>query len=154
MPFEMMPAGRYWVGDLCYVMQDPTDTIWQEFCNLTCLPNGEVRDGKTTLANGLTVWAATTMFGDGTYRDYEGYRYPVDAGLIGCVDLDELTNKLHQPTADDLKLGRIVVMDKPFRCERDEDGTFFIGDVTIETGEIWNDDDYEEDEEDEDDNWD
>ena len=30
----MMPAGKYYVGDLCYVM---TDAEWDEMCGLFCL---------------------------------------------------------------------------------------------------------------------
>ena len=31
-----MPAGRYYIGDLCYVMSDEE---WDEFCSLTIKDN-------------------------------------------------------------------------------------------------------------------
>ena len=31
-----MPAGKYYIGDLCYVMSDKE---WEEFCSLTIKDN-------------------------------------------------------------------------------------------------------------------
>ena len=54
----------------------------------------------------------STMHGDGCYLDNEEYEYPVDAGLIGCIRLDDIND----PKFDrDNVHGRIHTFDKPFR---------------------------------------
>lgn len=44
----MMPAGTYYVGDLCYVMHD----VWDEFCDIT-IEGLSVLDGVFSLKNGV-----------------------------------------------------------------------------------------------------
>ena len=42
-----MPAGKYYVGDLCYVM---TDEEWEEFCGITINGNKCI-DGEFQLSD-------------------------------------------------------------------------------------------------------
>jgi hypothetical protein len=82
----MMKAGKYYIGDLCYVMHPE----WDEFCELTT--NGHnVLDGEFNLKDGRRFATFTTKWGDGTYRDEQGRSYGVDAGLIGCIAVDDIT---------------------------------------------------------------
>lgn len=73
-PAGTMPAGRYWVGDLCYVL-DAED--WSQ------LPHPG--DGLFELPDGRTVAKFSTVHGDGTYGDDFGNEYAVDSGTIGCI---------------------------------------------------------------------
>ncbi len=79
-----MTKGTYWVGDLCYVLGD----VWDEFCDLTL--NDGNRSGEYTLSDGRRFAYSSTSWGDGVYLDQMGNKYPVDAGLIGCVLADSI----------------------------------------------------------------
>jgi len=83
----MMRPGTYYVGDLCYVMHPQ----WREVCNLMFASgdNG-VLDGEFNLANGVRFAVHGTAYGDGTYLDEQGREYPVDAGLIGCIRVEDV----------------------------------------------------------------
>jgi hypothetical protein len=81
----MMKSGRYYVGDLCYVLHDR----WDEFCALTIV-GSRVLDGEFNLKDGTRFATFTTQWGDGTYRDQQGREYGVDAGLIGCIAVDDI----------------------------------------------------------------
>lgn len=133
--FNMMPAGVYYVGDLCYVMHPQ----WDEFCRITISDN-HCLDGEFSLANGVRFCSYGTFFGDGCYFDQNGREYGVDAGLIGCIRVEDIND----PTAA-LSGGQIIEFTEPFETSCD-DGTIYIGHVEIDT----KDDDDEEFEEDED----
>ena len=60
----MMKAGTYYIGDLCYVLDD----CWDEFCSLTIVGD-KVLDGEFNFADGTRFATFTTRWGDGTYRD-------------------------------------------------------------------------------------
>jgi len=83
----MMRAGTYYVGDLCYVMHPQ----WKEVCDLMFACDGnQVLDGEFNLANGVRFAVHSTAYGDGTYMDLDGREYPVDAGLIGCIRVEDV----------------------------------------------------------------
>ncbi len=83
----MMRPGKYLVGDLCYVMHPQ----WTEVCDLMFATDGSgVLDGEFNLANGVRFSVQSTAYGDGTYFDEEGRKYPVDAGLIGCIRVEDV----------------------------------------------------------------
>ena len=119
-----MPAGEYYIGDLCYVMHDE----WDEFCKLTISGN-RVLDGEFNLADGRRFATFTTKWGDGNYFDEDGKSYDVDAGLIGCIKLDDidLTNK-----DNFLAGGRVVEFVQPFSTFK-AGSVIRIGNVVIET---------------------
>ncbi len=81
-----MPAGRYYIGDLCYVM---TDDEWDEFCSITIKGN-ECLDGEFEMRDGRRFATYGTKWGDGEYQDQHGNRYGVDAGLIGCILVEDI----------------------------------------------------------------
>lgn len=128
----MMPAGKYYVGDLCYVMHE----AWDEFCDITIEVN-RCLDGEFNLKDGRRFATFGTKWGDGEYRDQLGNRYGVDAGLIGCIRVDDID--LNDPS-NFLDGGNIVEFTQPFsvsggRAENNSswDGVIRIGHLMIET---------------------
>ncbi len=128
---SMFPAGKYYVGDLCYAIDD---SEWDDFCNLTIV--GErVLDGEFPW-KGSALYTHGTFYGDGTYIDNHGREYGVDAGLIGVLPA-HLISKSEYGNFEDPEngLGHIIEFTKPFECGY-EDGTFIIGDdIEIPTGD-------------------
>ena len=85
----MMRPGTYYVGDLCYVMHPQ----WKEVCALMFASGDKgVLDGEFNLANGVRFAVQRTAYGDGTYQDDQGRDYPVDAGLIGCIRVEDVVD--------------------------------------------------------------
>ena len=85
----MMRSGTYYVGDLCYVMHPQ----WKEVCDLMfATGDNTVLDGEFNLANGVRFTLHSTAYGDGTYQDQQGRKYPVDAGLIGCIRVEDVVD--------------------------------------------------------------
>jgi hypothetical protein len=124
-----MPAGTYYVGDLCYVLNDE----WSDFCDRTIV-DGRCLNGEIVLSNGVRVASYQTAYGDGLYNDIDGNKYAVDAGLIGCVKVEDCD------ISNIRDLGHIVVFDTFFRTGVTKGGTIWFGDkVEIETGH-WDED--------------
>lgn len=123
-----MPAGKYYVGDLCYVLHSE----WDECCDLFFRDrNGGCNQGEFNLSDGRRFASYNTMYGDGSYTDMNGRGYSVDAGLIGCILLSDidLTNK-----DNFLQGGQIVDFDEEFTTSTYE-GNISFGDLVIPTGE-------------------
>ena len=130
----MMNPGEYYIGDLCYVMHDK----WEEFCDITI--NGDnVVDGEFTLKDGTRFATFTTKWGDGCYMDQEGREYSVDAGLIGCILVSDISAEEKKNIRD----GHVVTFDYPFAPYKTESGVIRFLDVAIDTDPA--DDDYEDD---------
>lgn len=130
----MMPAGRYYVGDLCYVM---TDEEWSEFCDLTIRGN-TVLDGEFQFRDGRRFASYSTMYGDGLYQDQYGRKYSVDAGLIGCIRVEDIRANKY---SDISQLGAITDVSVDFvtgggRGDRTWGGTIQFGAIAIETGDV------------------
>jgi hypothetical protein len=118
-----MKAGKYYVGDLCYVLGDR----WTEVCDLIITPNGTCLNGEFELTDGTKFAIYGTAYGDGVYQDQEGNPYPVDSGSIGCVLVDQITEG-HL----DITLGNIIDFSEDFSTGED-DGTIQFGEVEIDT---------------------
>jgi hypothetical protein len=123
----MMPAGKYYIGDLCYVMHGE----WDEFCALTIQGNS-LLNGEFSLKDGRRFASFTTKYGDGSYFDEEGRSYSVDAGLIGCIlvediDLSDKSNFLNG--------GQVVNFDRDFTTFS-SGGVIRIGNVVIDTEDM------------------
>ena len=132
-------AGTYYVGDLCYAIGDR----WDEFCDLTIKSSSEgveCLDGDFIMKDGTRLWTHKTMYGDGVYRDTEGRRYAVDAGLIGVISIDQVDSK---PTW--LEGGQTIKFDRSFEPYYNE-GKFVIGHVEINTSGVDDEPMYDEDE--------
>ena len=123
----MMKAGKYYVGDLCYVLHDR----WDEFCSLTCSGN-RVLDGEFNLADGTRFATFTTKYGDGNYFDQEGKSYDVDAGLIGCVALADIN---FDDKSNSVAGGRVVEFVKDFTTFS-AGGVISIGNISIDTDPV------------------
>ena len=130
-----MPAGKYYIGDLCYVMHDE----WDEFCGITIKDN-DVLDGEFVLGDGRRFATYGTAYGDGTYRSNIGTNHAVDAGLIGCIRLEDIRDTTYDDISD---LGAIVEFDAPFETS-ELDGVIRFGHVVIDTAmEDFDEEDYD-----------
>lgn len=134
-----MPAGDYYVGDLCYVLHDE----WDEVCSITIKDN-QCLDGEFTLKDGRRFAMYHTAWGDGEYYDQLGRSYGVDAGLIGCILIDDvdLLNDMNH-----IKGGQVVNFPHDFHTSGkgdnpEWDGAIRFGKLVIET----NPDEVEEEE--------
>jgi hypothetical protein len=134
----MMKAGKYYVGDLCYVL----DNRWNEFCSVT-IPGNKVLDGEMQLPDGTKFATYCTAFGDGVYNDQFGNSYGVDAGLIGCVLVEDIDKEI--PVANLTRLGAVFDFPNDFETSGN-DGVIVIGHVVIDTGDQSDEEDYSDDE--------
>ena len=126
-----MPAGKYYIGDLCYVMDD---TEWVEFCSIT-IDGHNVIDGEFQLKDGRRFATYGTAYGDGAYHDQYGHSYSVDAGLIGCIKVKDIRAEKYENLLD---LGSIMEFDNSFvtlggRGDEAWEGVIQFGHVMIET---------------------
>ena len=129
-----MPPGKYYVGDLCYVM---TNEEWREFCDIT-LDGQKVKDGEFEFKDGRRFATYSTAFGDGVYHDQYGHSYSVDAGLIGCILVEDIKANKYDNLLD---LGAILEFDTEFvtsggRGESGWEGTIQFDYVYIETNPV------------------
>lgn len=136
----MMRSGTYYVGDLCYVMHPQ----WDEVCDLTISGNG-VLHGEFNLANGVRFATQGTAYGDGTYQDQQGRKYPVDAGLIGCIRVQDVYDPEWW-----LEGVQTIEFTEQFELQYDEGVIKFVGAngkvlLSINTDPVY--DDYNEEEE-------
>ena len=116
-----MPAGQYYVGDLCYVM---TDKEWDEFCSIT-ISNNHCLCGEFEMKDGRRFATYGTAWGDGVYRDQYRNEYSVDSGSIGCIKLEDIKAEKYKDIED---LGAIHTFKHDFttsgfREERDRKST-------------------------------
>ena len=131
-----MKAGKYYVGDLGYVLEDR----WDEVCDLI-IKGHKVLDGEFELKDGTRFAIYGTAHGDGYYSDRQGNGYPVDSGSIGCMLADRITEG--QLGQLDESLGNIFDFTEDFETG-EEDGIIRIGDIEIDT-QGHDEDDEEED---------
>jgi hypothetical protein len=131
-----MPAGKYYVGDLCYTMHDE----WNEVCGRVFPDNSDQTNyGEFTLADGRRFAIYSTAYGDGTYHSSEGTYHAVDSGSIGCILESDIKDNTYEHIDD---LGAVIEFKTEFETS-ELDGTIHIGHVEIYTGD---EDDYDEEE--------
>jgi hypothetical protein len=96
-----MPAGEYWIGDLCYVMHPE----WNELCDdiFTNEILNSSQDFIIELNDGRLICWCSTAYGDGTYYDTHGHEYGVDAGMIGAI----LVSDISESDKNNIDLGHI-----------------------------------------------
>ena len=127
-----MTKGQYWVGDLCYVIDDDCG-YWDEVCKQLLKKDADgnyvsSKGGEFELSNGIKYAIYGTAYGDGGYEDQDGRVYGVDAGVIGCIKVDDI-KKLGSGIASG---GHVHTFDQDFATGYDE-GTIYFGDLNIET---------------------
>ena len=127
----MMPAGDYYIGDLCYVMHEE----WDEVCSLFFKgnTNGGCNQGEFVLKDGRRFACYNTRWGDGEYRDQFNNRYLVDSGCIGCI----LVSDIVEMDTRNIDLGNVIKMTKEFDTSN-IDGLISFNNITIETNDVEN----------------
>ena len=127
-----MPAGKYYIGDLCYVMHDAWDeAVSLMFPHVPGQPERKV-DGEFTLADGRRFASFGTAYGDGTYRSSIGTEHSVDSGSIGCIRVEDICDDKY----DNIEaLGAIIDFPESFEVLEDT-GMLVFGHVKIETNEV------------------
>ena len=75
---EILPAGRYYIGDLCYAMKN---SIYDDVFGDT-----PYSPGYYTTQDGCFL-VDRTAYGDGAYTGTNGFEYGVDAGIIGIASM-------------------------------------------------------------------
>lgn len=175
-----MKAGKYYIGDPCYVLDEPKydwhkvlkDTL---YFGLFSSPLAMKRDmykprdeqhGEFPIedndGNLYTAAVSTTKYGDGSYYDEEGNEYGVDAGMIGAIPIEAISEEsvLNRycggKFADGTesfeavlnRLGHVHEFDQDFSIAYDDGkirfGTYYGSDVVVDT-----DPEYDEEDEDE-----
>lgn len=129
-----MPAGRYYIGDLCYVMHDE----WDEACVLFFpdYQSGRGVEGEFVLKDGRRFASFGTAFGDGTYNSNIGTEHMVDSGSIGCIRVEDIRDT----TYNDIEaLGAIVEFTQAFEVKKVSLGLLKFGHVEIETDSVYDD---------------
>ncbi len=121
-----MPAGRYFIGDLCYCLHD----VWNEFCELT-IRGERCLEGEFVLQDGRRFASFATAYGDGEYLSSINTSHSVDSGSIGCIRVEDIRDNEYTPEFL-AKLGAFVEFDQPFEVSNDQ-GMLTFGHVQIET---------------------
>jgi hypothetical protein len=119
------------------------DTEWDEFCNLT-IKGEKCLDGEFAMPDGRRFATYGTMWGDGLYLDQYDNKYSVDAGLIGCIRVEDINPE----KLDGLRLGTVHEFDTDFvtgggRGSTGWSGVIQFGRVAIETNPDYDDEDYD-----------
>lgn len=90
---ELLPAGKYFIGDCCYVLDDEVyHGVWGKQLNYQT---------GTFDVQGKRVAVAGTATGDGWFRGSDGVDYSVDSGTIAIVPF-ELCVKCTEEEAKEL----------------------------------------------------
>lgn len=138
---------KYYVGDLCYVIEDD---VWGEVCELSFDPLNDAGD-LLELADGRQFFIMNTAYGDGFYSDAEGRTYGVDSGTIGAIKVADIVEYVKMADIIERGLGQIIEF--PYELEQGDvfydDGTLCFGDVQIVTGGSDEEEEVEEEEEEE-----
>lgn len=110
-------AGKYYVGDLCYVISDDN---WDKLLDET-----NYLEDENISYKGFPIWCNNTAYGDGSFKDNKGRNYSVDAGIIGVMPVEAMDETSSG--------GNIIEFETDFEADYC-DGTFYIGDIIIQTG--------------------
>lgn len=126
----MMPAGKYYVGDLAYVFNDKE---WDEVCGLLFAGRNDhgVNQGEFTLKDGRRFASYNTKYGDGVYKSNMWTDHSVDSGSIGCILIDDIKANKYE---DLRKVGAVMNFVSDF-VTGSEDGVIQFDRITIDTNE-------------------
>jgi len=111
-----MPAGAYYVGDLCFVVDDR----WDQIRDLTT-KDGAQLEGEFVFPSGGRFATYNVGRGDGEYQDQHAGFYTLHSGLIGCVRIQDI----HQNYWPNIPLGRRVVFTDEFHTGQQGDVIMF-----------------------------
>lgn len=124
----IVPAGKYWLGDPCYIIKD---NQWLNFCNELSLQEDK-GNCFVPLEEEVKVLAFCTYHGDGCYLDQHGNSYPVDAGLIGLIPWEYTEKFTEKDSTEFLSLSNIVEFTEDTLCFT-ADGILTFGNYIIDT---------------------
>jgi hypothetical protein len=100
------PAGKYWIGDICYCLPDKMyDKIFG---------GQDYESGLYKHKDGGFFFLDNTAYGDGLYMGSDGFEYGVDAGIIGIVSEELVSEKYANGP---LEGGKIHEFKHPFTCK-------------------------------------
>ena len=111
-------AGRYYIGDLSYVI---TDQSWEHLFKAENFIESQKQIFKVH-----PIFTRNTAYGDGEFRDQKGRRYAVDSGTFGIMPSEAIEKPIP------LKLGHIVIFKQDFKADY-KNGVFTFGDIVIDT---------------------
>jgi len=128
-------AGKYWIGDPCYVLGHDHPELnfkWDEFCDYCFEDDSTGRSNEGIIDHQGIVFAHyRTAYGDGRYYDQYGNSYGVDAGMIGCIPYDKVSS------IGDVELNRLGHI-HTFSCDFEtsyHNGKIGFGKIIIPTGD-------------------
>jgi hypothetical protein len=130
-----LPAGKYWIGDPCYVLADKEgiDFDWNEFCRFCFDGDDSGRSNEGVVDHqGIEFAFHGTAWGDGCYSDEYGNSYGVDAGVLGCIPIEAIEGKIDPEWM--YRLGTVHDFEDDFESSYN-DGTITFGHIEIETGD-------------------
>ena len=131
----MMPLGKYYIGDLCYVMSDEE---WEQVCKIT-IDGFKCIEGEFNLPDGRRFAMYNTAYGDGLYKDGNDREYGVDSGTIGCILLDDIKADKYDESFD--RLGSVYDFYANFVTSNYK-GVIQFGRVMIDTDPAYEEEDY------------
>lgn len=119
-----LPAGTYYIGDLCYVI---TDDNWISLIKQLNVIKGDVTIPKPVV-DMYNIWLHNTLNGDGLFQDESNNQYPVDSGTIGIVSSINFSSSTIDRVLD-LNLGTIHMFTKQVKCSYTNGVFMFTDDV-------------------------
>lgn len=123
------PAGVYYIGDLCYVINEKDwEELLEQSGHLGLDFDSDQWFGKFKK---FGLFVGSTAHGDGMYYDNRGGTYAVDSGTIGIIDAtwpDVNESEIEM-------LGCIVHFHQDFKVQMPERGLFHFDGLTIDTRE-------------------
>ena len=123
-----LPAGTYWVGDLCYVISD------DDWSSRVC--KTYYRDVAVKLGSGETALIYGTVTGDGNYRTSKNFSLGVDSGSLGIIPKSAVDKYMAELSVDRgdavVARGAEIVFTTEFICKQDRDNRLILlGDLKI-----------------------
>lgn len=132
------PAGLYYVGDLCYLLQNEEkeihNSIYYKYVCGFIYGKENRRKPRLVKCEGVSFLAYfdRTAYGDGGYSDNKGNNYNVDSSRIGIVQLTDEELLLKAKSVEDRLSAKIIEFKESFLVSSKR-GLFNFGDIEINT---------------------
>lgn len=125
-----LKAGKYWIGDPCYVLKEENGFNWIDVLNESSyFHNRKDGDYTVTKSDGGKFQMACygTAHGDGSFFDENENEYWVDAGMISAIPAEALSE------GADLQGGHLIDVDHDFEFKYWAGDIFIAGVLKIKT---------------------
>lgn len=133
---ELFPAGFYYVGDLCYLLQDEkNDKFISLYKHYVCgFVYGKDNKNKKRFVTCEDIsffgYFNKTSYGYCGFKDNNGNRYSIITCLLGIVQLTTNELLLKARSAEEYTNAKVLQFNEPFEvCSKR--GKFIFGDVII-----------------------